>query len=80
MLGREERRATTSPAHLLREERTGRVGADTGGQAERDVLDLPAAINSAEASVDVLGEANLGSTTDFNQSSASVHGVTADTD
>lgn len=49
MLGGQESGGTASPAHLLREERSRSVGADTGSQAERDVLDLPAAIDSAKS-------------------------------
>lgn len=51
MLGGQESGGTASPAHLLREEGARSVGADTGGQAERDVLDLPAAIDGAKSVV-----------------------------
>lgn len=48
MLGRQERRAASGPAHLLREKGAWGVGADARRQAERHVLDLPAAVNSTE--------------------------------
>lgn len=40
--------ASTGPAHLLGEERPGCRGADTGGEAERDVADFPASIDSTK--------------------------------
>lgn len=56
MLGGQESGGTASPAHLLREEGARSVGADTGSQAERDVLDLPAAIDSAKSVLLVVSE------------------------
>ena len=52
MLGGQERRGTARPAHLLREEGARSVGADAGSQAQRDVLDLPAAIDGAKSVFD----------------------------
>lgn len=51
VLGCQEGGTSSSPTHLLREEGPRSVGADTGSQAQRNVLDLPATINSAESFV-----------------------------
>lgn len=45
----QESRATTRPAHLLREEGARRRGADTGGEAERNVADFPTTVDGTES-------------------------------
>jgi hypothetical protein len=59
VLGRKQRGAAARPAHLLREKGAWRVGADAGCQTQRDILDLPAAVNSIEPALVSIASSNL---------------------
>jgi hypothetical protein len=77
---RKQCRGTHAPAHLLREEGSRGVGADAAGKTERYVVDEPAAVYATKTSMNVFREANLGSTTDFDQRSATIDSIATHTD